>query len=156
MQDLIAIAHNQVLVTALVACFFAQFLKLVVELVRHQTLNFHVLFETGGMPSSHSALVAALAAGVGQTRGWSSTEFALATVFAIIVMYDAAGVRWAAGQQAKILNQLMEGQAQQQAPEEQIQKLKDMLGHTPLQVFIGSVVGVTVSLLAGVTVWVLP
>ncbi|KKJ01595.1 divergent PAP2 family protein [Prochlorothrix hollandica] len=155
MQDLSAIVHNQVLVTALVACFFAQFLKLVVEVVRHQKLNFHVLIETGGMPSSHSALVAALATGVGQTVGWSSTEFAVSTIFAIIVMYDAAGVRWAAGQQARILNQMLEGQAAQQAPEEQMERLKEMLGHTRLEVFVGSAVGVAVSLVAGVTAWVM-
>jgi uncharacterized protein len=150
MQDLIAIVHNQVLVTALVACFLAQFLKLVVEVVRHQKLNFHVLVETGGMPSSHSALVTALATGVGQTIGWGSTEFAVSTIFAIIVMYDAAGVRWAAGQQARILNQILAGQASSQDPEEQVEHLKELLGHTPIQVFVGSVVGVAVSLLSGV------
>jgi len=94
--------------------------------------------------------VTALATGVGQTIGWGSTEFAVSTIFAIIVMYDAAGVRWAAGQQARILNQILAGQASSQDPEEQVEHLKELLGHTPIQVFVGSVVGVAVSLLSGV------
>jgi acid phosphatase family membrane protein YuiD len=183
MQDVREIAHNQVLVTALIACFLAQFLKLVVEAVRHQRLNFHVLIETGGMPSSHSSLVAALATGVGQTIGWSSTEFAVATIFAIIVMYDASGVRWAAGQQARILNQIVETgallpekpkegslevateQANQESSEQpngiqekdkNQKRLKELLGHTPIEVFVGSILGVAVSLIAGVTAWAIP
>jgi acid phosphatase family membrane protein YuiD len=165
MQDVREVLQNQVLVTALVACFLAQFLKLVVEGVRYQKLNFHVLIETGGMPSSHSALVAALATGVGQTIGWNSTEFAVATVFAIIVMYDASGVRWAAGQQARVLNQMIEQaqiqaeanpKANQENPWQEVVRLKEMLGHTRLEVLVGSIVGVTVSLLAGVAIWAIP
>jgi acid phosphatase family membrane protein YuiD len=97
MQDIGEIVNNRVLLVALVACFVAQGLKLIVELVKHRKLNVRVLVTTGGMPSAHSALVTALADGIGQTLGWASPEFALATVFAIIVMYDAAGVRQAAG-----------------------------------------------------------
>ncbi|MGA0200928.1 MAG: divergent PAP2 family protein, partial [Prochlorotrichaceae cyanobacterium] len=82
---MLALIHNQVLVTALIACFLAQGLNLVVEIIQDQRLNFRVLVETGGMPSSHSALVAALAASIGQSVGWDSNEFAVASIFAIIV-----------------------------------------------------------------------
>ena len=139
--------HNRVLLTALAACFLAQGLKLVFEWVQHQRLNFHVLVETGGMPSSHSALVAALATGIGQTMGWDSNEFAVATIFAFIVMYDAAGIRRAAGEQAKILNQILEERDTLTTAEDVVQKpLKELLGHTPIQVLVGSCIGVAVSL----------
>lgn len=142
---MLALIHNQVLLTALVACFLAQGLKLVVEIVQHQRLNFRVLVETGGMPSSHSALVAALATSIGQLMGWDSNEFAMATIFAIIVMYDASGIRWAAGEQAKILNQILED-PQLQPVKDRIQTpLKELLGHTRLEVLVGSCLGVAVS-----------
>jgi acid phosphatase family membrane protein YuiD len=96
-----------------------------------------VLFETGGMPSSHSALVSALATGIGRTQGWDTPQFAIATVFAFIVMYDAAGIRRAAGKQAKVLNQIMV-----EVFEEEQDPLKELLGHTPAQVVAGSVLGV--------------
>ena len=94
------------------------------------------------MPSSHSALVTALATGIGQTVGWSSTEFALATIFAVIVMYDAAGVRRAAGDQARVLNQIIELFEDHQITED---RLKEILGHTPFQVLVGSILGVIVA-----------
>ncbi|NJR49423.1 MAG: divergent PAP2 family protein [Leptolyngbyaceae cyanobacterium CSU_1_3] len=148
MQDFGDILDNRVLLTALVACVIAQATKLVVELVVNRKVNLKVLVETGGMPSSHSALVAALATGVGQVSGWASSEFAIATIFAFIVMYDAAGVRRAAGKQAQILNQMIDEffQGEHQFAEE---RLKELLGHTPLQVIVGSILGVTISCLAG-------
>ena len=97
MQDIGNILDNRVLLVALVACVIAQLLKLIIEVIQNRKLSVQVLVTTGGMPSSHSALVTALATGVGQTVGWSSSEFAVATGFAIIVMYDAAVVRQAAG-----------------------------------------------------------
>jgi acid phosphatase family membrane protein YuiD len=148
MQDFGDIIHNQVLLVSLAACFIAQALKLVIEFAQHQKLNLRVLFETGGMPSAHSALVAALATGVGQTVGWASPEFAIAVVFAFIVMYDAAGVRQAAGKQARVLNQIMDEffQGSHHFSEE---RLKELLGHTPFQVIVGSVLGVATSWIAG-------
>ena len=88
------IFNNAVLIVALVACFTAQGLKAIIELVRHRKLNLRVMVETGGMPSAHSALVTALACGIGQTLGWSSPIFAATSIFSIIVMYDAAGAAW--------------------------------------------------------------
>ncbi|MBE9006478.1 divergent PAP2 family protein [Fortiea sp. LEGE XX443] len=147
MQDIADILNNRVLLVALVACFIAQALKLVIELVKNQKLNVRVLVTTGGMPSAHSALVTALAAGIGQTVGWASPEFALATVFAIIVMYDAAGVRQAAGKQARILNQMI-AELFDEKHEFSQDRLKELLGHTPVQVIAGSALGITIYLLA--------
>ena len=141
------IMNNHVLWVALLACFIAQFLKMVVELFQNRQINLQALFTSGGMPSSHSALVAALAVGVGQTKGWGSPEFALALVFAIIVMYDAAGVRQAAGLQAKILNQIIDELFQEDHHLNQ-DRLKELLGHTPVQVIAGFCLGVIVSWIA--------
>lgn len=147
MQDVGNILDNRVLLVALVACLIAQALKLVVELIKNRKLDVRALVTTGGMPSAHSALVTALAAGVGQTHGWASTEFAVATVFAIIVMYDAAGVRQAAGKQARILNQMID-ELFHEHPEFTGDRLKELLGHTPFQVIAGSALGITISWLA--------
>jgi len=147
MQDRGNILDNRVLLVALVACLMAQALKLVVELIKNRKVNVSVLFTTGGMPSAHSSLVTALAAGVGQTIGWASPEFAVAAIFAIIVMYDAAGVRQAAGKQARILNQMVD-ELFHEHPEFNQDRLKELLGHTPFQVIAGSALGITVSWLA--------
>src|SRR4028119_512814 len=91
MQDFGQILDNQVLLVAIIACLVAQLCKLFVELTKNRKFNLRSLVTTGGMPSAHSAFVAALAAGVGQTLGWASPDFAIALIFAVIVMYDAAG-----------------------------------------------------------------
>jgi len=147
MQDIGDFLHNRVLLVALIACFIAQGLKLIIELIKNRKLNVRVLVTNGGMPSAHSALVTALAAGVGETIGWASPEFALATVFAIIVMYDAAGVRQAAGKQARILNQMIDELFDEKHEFSQ-DRLKELLGHTPVQVIAGSVLGVAIYLLS--------
>uniref|UniRef100_A0ACD5H0P4 Divergent PAP2 family protein n=1 Tax=Desertifilum tharense IPPAS B-1220 TaxID=1781255 RepID=A0ACD5H0P4_9CYAN len=144
MQDFGEILNNRVLLVALSACLIAQALKLVVELVKNQKVNLRSLVTTGGMPSAHSALVTSLATGVGQTKGWGSPEFALATVFAIIVMYDAAGVRQAAGKQARILNQIID-ELFHEKYEFAEERLKELLGHTPFQVIVGLMLGIVVS-----------
>lgn len=148
MQDFGEIIFNRVLLVALTACLVAQMLKLVFDYARHRKVNFRVLVETGGMPSAHSALVAALATGVGQSLGWNSVEFAIAVVFACIVMYDAAGVRQAAGKQARILNQIVE-EVFDEGHEFNEDRLKELIGHTPIQVVAGSALGVAISCLAG-------
>jgi uncharacterized protein len=140
MQDFGDILHNNVLMVALAATIVAQILKLPIEFIKNRKINFRVLVGTGGMPSSHSASVTALAAGVGQTKGWDGAEFAIATMFAVIVMYDAAGVRQAAGKQARILNQMID-ELFQENPVFNEKRLKELLGHTPLQVIAGSILG---------------
>ena len=148
MEGLGHILDNQVLLVSLAASLIAQTLKLVVEYAIHRKVNFRVLMETGGMPSSHAALVTALATGVGQVRGWDSIEFAIATIFAIIVMYDAAGVRQAAGQQARIINQIVD-ELFQEHKEISEDRLKELLGHTPKQVIVGCLLGIAIAALVG-------
>jgi uncharacterized protein len=147
MEGVSQIFHNQVLVVALLACFTAQGLKLIIELIRDRKVNFRYLVTTGGMPSAHSALVGALAAGIGQTMGWSSPDFAIACLFAVIVMYDAAGVRQAAGKQARLLNQITE-ELFQDGHNFNEEKLKELLGHTPFQVLVGLMLGIAISMLS--------
>ncbi|XTZ19703.1 MAG: divergent PAP2 family protein [cyanobacterium endosymbiont of Rhopalodia fuxianensis] len=149
MHDFETIFHNPILWASLLACFSAQGLKTIIELFRNGKVNLHYLVTTGGMPSSHSALVGALATSVGLTFGWNSPEFAIASLFAVIVMYDAAGVRQAAGAQAKILNQLLDEFFQDGHHLNQ-ERLKELLGHTPFQVFVGLAwgVGISISVLA--------
>jgi acid phosphatase family membrane protein YuiD len=147
MQDISTILDNRILVVAILACLTAQVVKPFIELFLHGKFNVRAVVESGGMPSSHSALVTALAVGIGQSIGWDSVEFAIASVFAVIVMYDAMGVRQAAGTHARLLNQIVtkifEGQ-----DEVGEAKLKELLGHTPLQVVVGSMLGLTISWLA--------
>jgi uncharacterized protein len=107
MQDFGSILHNNVLMVAFAATIVAQLLKLPIEYIKNRKINIRVLVGTGGMPSSHSASVTALAAGVGQVKGWDGVEFAIATMFAIIVMYDAAGVRQAANRLGSSIKSLM-------------------------------------------------
>lgn len=150
MQNFGDVVHNWVLLVSFTASITAQILKLVVEFAINRKINFRVIVETGGMPSSHSALVTALATGVGQVKGWDSVEFAIATVFAIIVMYDAAGVRQAAGKQARILNQIVD-ELFQENPEFNEDRLKELLGHTPTQVIVGSALGIVIALIGSPT-----
>ena len=147
MENIASILDNHVLLIALAACFLAQGLKAIIELMRNGKVTVRFLFSTGGMPSAHSALVGALATGVGMTEGWSSASFATACLFAVIVMYDAAGVRQAAGKQARILNQILDElfSDTHQLNEE---RLKELLGHTPFQVLVGLAWGIGICLLA--------
>lgn len=148
MHDFPAILDNHILVVSLLACLLAQLLKLIVEIIRHGKATFRTLVTTGGMPSAHSALVTALATGIGQTAGWASGEFAIAFVFAVIVMYDAAGVRQAAGKQARILNQIVDELFSGDHAKFNEERLKELLGHTPFQVIVGSALGIAVSWIA--------
>ncbi len=147
MGDFGDILRNQVLLVAIAACLLAQGLKLVTGLVMDGKVSYRTLFSTGGMPSAHSALVAALATGVGQTRGWASTEFAIACLFAVIVMYDAAGVRQAVGKQAKVINQILDEMFQEHKQFNE-ERLKELLGHTPFQVIVGLSLGIAIATLA--------
>jgi uncharacterized protein len=137
------VLNNRILWVALSASLIAQVLKIAIEFIRNRKVTMRTLVETGGMPSAHSAVVTALATQVGQHDGWGSSEFAIATLFALIVMYDAAGVRQAAGKQARILNQIIDEffQGKHEFSEE---RLKELLGHTPVQVIAGLVLGIVV------------
>ncbi len=129
----------------------AQSIKLVTDLVRTRRVDFSYFVSTGGMPSAHSAMVSGLATAIGLTEGFASPIFMLALAFATITMFDAAGVRNAAGQQAKLLNQIVEELFTDQhfnAP-----KMKELLGHTRLEVFAGLVTGVLVAIAVVGFVW---
>lgn len=139
------ILDNMVLISALVAWLIAQTSKVLVNLILQRRLNFHLLMSSGGFPSSHTATVSALALGVGKYYGWNSPIFAVSAVFALVVMYDAAGVRRAAGKQAEVLNQLVE--RFYQGSEREQKRLKELIGHTPFEVFGGAILGIIVGLL---------
>ena len=145
MQDFQQVLHNQILLISLLACFTAQGLKALIELIRDGKVSLRYLVSSGGMPSAHSALVGALATGVGLQMGWSSAEFAIAALFAVIVMYDAAGVRQAAGKQARILNQIID-EMFQGGKEFNEERLKELIGHTPFQVLVGLSLGIGIAM----------
>ena len=127
--------------------FCIQIFKVIWDLVVTHKFNFKRILGAGGMPSSHSAVVTSIATMIGKTQGINSPIFALAVMFAFVVMYDAAGVRRAAGKQAKLLNKLVEtpGLSNIQVQE----KLVEVLGHTPMQVIVGAAIGVIVGLIFG-------
>lgn len=133
------------LITAgLVAAMSAQLIKFIGYAIRFKKVNFSVLFTTGGMPSSHSAGVCAMATSAGLIRGFDSVEFAIAVGMALVVMYDAAGIRRAAGKMAVILNKMMDD-VYTHKHQEVGEKLKELLGHTPFEVFVGSLWGIFVA-----------
>lgn len=135
--------HNISLVSAVLAWFLSQGLKLLGRFRRTRQIDFRILASTGGMPSAHSALVAALATSVGLRTGLGSPQFAVALLFAVIVMFDAQSVRRAAGVQARLLNQLVDELLSEHHLSEK--KLAELLGHTPLEVFAGAAVGIAVA-----------
>ncbi len=130
---------------ALIAWSLAQLIKMGRGLWLTRRLDFRVLFSTGGMPSAHTAMVSALATSVGLREGFRSSVFALALAFAAVVMFDAQSVRRAAGQQARLLNQIVEELFLTHHLSET--KLAELLGHTRMEVFVGMLMGVVVALL---------
>ncbi|OEH93992.1 divergent PAP2 family protein [Bacillus solimangrovi] len=141
---------------SLCGIFFAQFIKVPIAFFATKKFNWSLLTSTGGMPSSHSAAVTALATGVALDAGLSSPVFAVAAIFAIITMFDATGVRRQAGEQAIVLNQLVhdfnkfveEAKVWQKKQEEEKRKeLKELLGHKPIEVFFGGLSGILLTLL---------
>lgn len=140
------IFENTILISAVTAWLVAQLLKVMINFLLHRTFDIGFLISSGGFPSSHSATVSALALGIGKYYGWESPIFAVAVIFGMIVMYDATGVRRAAGKQAEVINQLVEGLYHQMSHLSQ-ERLKELIGHTPFEVFAGAIVGVIVGLL---------
>jgi len=142
-----AFFSNGVLAWGLAACGLAQVSKLVIELVVHRRWRPAVLVETGGMPSSHSALLTGTTAGIGWQLGFDNPLFALAATMCFVVLYDASGVRRAAGITAARVNGLPDGlwDAKGEGPAV-LKPLKENLGHTRLEVFVGSVIGPAVAL----------
>ncbi len=138
-----ALLGNRVLQASVIAWASAQLLKFFIELLFKHRINFRALTTMGGMPSSHSAAVSSLATGIAIADGLGSSIFALALWFAAVTMYDAAGIRRAASIQAHILNQMIE-ELFQGHPISDV-KLRELLGHTPIEVFAGMALGIIVS-----------
>jgi len=142
MEILKQIVTNKYVAVPFCTWIAIQVFKFVYELIINKKINFKRLFGAGGMPSSHSAVVCSIAVLTGKALGFDSPEFALALGFAGIVMYDAAGVRRAAGKQARILNKIIETPGLTTV---EVQgKLIEALGHTPKQVAVGALIGVIV------------
>lgn len=134
----------EALIVGISAVILAQIIKFFVHLIWKRKVDLRLFTTTGGMPSSHAAGVMGLSTTVGLICGWSSIEFAMAFGYALVVMYDAAGVRRAAGKQAACLNRIIMDIYKQELKEAG-GKLKELLGHTPMQVFAGAVFGVVYS-----------
>ena len=126
------------------AAILAQIIKFIGHVIRFREINFQVLTTTGGMPSSHSAGVCAMATTAGLIKNFDSVEFAIVVGYALVVMYDAAGIRRAAGKMAVSLNKMMDD-LYSHKPQEAGEKLKELLGHTPFEVFVGALWGIFVS-----------
>ena len=145
-NNIIAFLQNKYVYIPFLLFFGIQTFKVIYDLVTTHKFNFKRILGAGGMPSSHSAVVVGLATLIGKYEGVGSSIFAVSLVLAFVVMYDAAGVRRAAGKQAKLLNKLIEtpglstGEVQE--------KLVEVLGHTPLQVIVGALIGLGVGLIA--------
>ena len=145
MNDLMAFITSKYIYIPALMWFGIQLFKVIYDLVTTKKFNFKRIMGAGGMPSSHSAGVTSRATLIGKNEGVNSPIFALSLIFAFVVMYDAAGVRRAAGKQAKILNKIIEtpGLTNQEVSE----KLVEVLGHTPTQVFVGALIGVVAGLI---------
>lgn len=144
------IFSNQYLASAITSWFFAQFLKILIEIAKKDKINkkdflTRAFFGTGGMPSSHSATVTALSVGIGLNHGFDSALFAFSFIFVFIVIRDATGVRLSAGKQAQAINNII-NTAYKNHDEVKVPKLKEVKGHTPLECFVGVIIGLIVSL----------
>jgi acid phosphatase family membrane protein YuiD len=149
-SDLLA---NFPLWTSLMAILLAQFLKIIWNLSMTGKWDWIWIYHSGGMPSGHTSAVSSLSIAIGLTKGWDSPTFAIATILSIVVMYDATGVRRQAGVHAQVLNRLVEdmtkllSEAKEKSPAETREKLKEILGHKPIEVFVGLWFGVIVAII---------
>ncbi len=143
-MNLLEIFQNQVLIAALLAWSGAQSFKLAIEYARTHSWDWSLLLRAGGMPSSHSALVTATAHGIGLTSGFDTPLFAMSVALAMIVIYDATGIRRQAGQHAKIINAIIKDFIEGHPARSQ-EKLREVLGHSPMETFIGVVLGIVVA-----------
>ncbi|MCD7949233.1 MAG: divergent PAP2 family protein [Erysipelotrichaceae bacterium] len=134
---MIELLHNKYVLVPFILWVVVQVFKVVFEGLRNKKVELKRIFGSGGMPSAHSAVVTSLATLIGKYEGLDSPIFAVAAIMAIIVMYDACGVRYQAGKHARLLNELLNHEV----------KLEEMIGHTYLQVTMGAIIGITVGLI---------
>jgi hypothetical protein len=139
------VTHNKIFLITITAWLITQTVKVFLGVLKEKRFNFKWFVGTGGMPSSHVAGVAALATSIGINFGFDSPLFAVTVVFTIIVMFDAQGVRQATGKQAEILNKIIEDIYLKKHVAED--KLKELIGHTPVQVLAGALIGILVAIL---------
>ena len=137
------IFFNQYFYIAFIAWLIAQLSKVVTNLISEKRLNLYRLVGSGGMPSSHSSFVMGLTTSIGLDKGWDSGSFAIALVFSLVIMYDASGVRRAVGKQAIILNTMIDDLYKHKHIEQD--KLKELIGHTPYEVFVGAILGIVIA-----------
>ena len=143
LQDFI---QNKYIIVPLFVWLGIQVFKTIWDLIKEKKFNFKRILGAGGMPSSHSAIVCSLSTLIGRDYGFDSAIFGLSVITALIVMYDAAGVRRAAGKQAKILNKIINTPGL--AIETVQEKLVELLGHTPVEVFVGAIIGIIAGFIA--------
>lgn len=144
--------HNQIFLAAVLGWLVAQVLKTIIHMIVNRQFVAERMVGGGGMPSSHSATVCALAAATGMKYGGGSFEFAITAMLAIIVMYDAMGVRRETGIQGRVLNEMLEIFTNMGKEISAEAKLKELVGHTPLQVLMGAILGIIIAVLVG-NIW---
>lgn len=147
MEILKELSSNYILKVSLISWFVAQVLKTIIFLLVNKKLDLERLVGAGGMPSAHSAFVCSLTVATAKQCGLSSPEFAIAFVIAAVVIYDAMGVRRAAGEQAKVINKLVDVLFKNTGKNEiMVKQLKELLGHTPLEVLGGAILGISLAM----------
>lgn len=132
-------------IAVLTAWLLAQIIKVIVGVVREHRVDFRWLFDTGGMPSSHSSAVASLSTVVGMYYGWGSIPFGMSLVYSLVIMFDAAGVRRSVGKQAMVLNKMLDQLSHHGVVKES--QVKELIGHTPVEVFAGAGMGIAIALI---------
>ncbi len=140
MNIIIEFLHNRIILISIASWAVAQFIKIIIDLITTKKIDWELMLSSGGMPSSHSSFVCSLAVSTGLECGFDSVYFAICFVLAFVVMYDAAGVRRAAGYQAAVINRVID-----MLNINMDEKLKELLGHTPIQVTAGAVLGIVIA-----------
>jgi uncharacterized protein len=144
---LVSFIHNFPLIAALTSILLAQVVKVPIYLVTNRSWNPKLALSTGGMPSSHSAAVCSLTTAIGMVEGISSTAFSISVVLSAITMFDAAGIRRHAGIHASFINRLVAAEPSIVSDGSKPNTLKELLGHRPIEVFVGALFGIVVSIL---------
>ncbi|MBO5560484.1 MAG: divergent PAP2 family protein [Firmicutes bacterium] len=134
---------NKIIGISALAWLIAQIIKIIIDLIRTKSLDWKLITSSGGMPSSHSSFVTSLATSIGLTQGFDSSQFAITFVLCMVVMYDAAGVRRAAGKQAAVINDIAD--ILENYGFRMDENLKELLGHTPVEVAAGAALGIVLS-----------
>lgn len=139
------IFNNKIISASILSWFIAQLIKIIIDCIKNKTINPKLIVSSGGMPSSHSSFVTAMAVSVGIKDGFNSSLFAIAFVISMVVMYDASGVRRAAGKQAEVLNIFIANFEKHGIKIDS--KLKELLGHSPIEVFAGAILGIVIAII---------